>query len=126
MSTQINQYMGYGYMLDYPSARQALIDKWGEGKMDDILDQYHDSAFDSKIVEINGCSLILDGCGGKYLFFGKVFSKTKDGKYLDTQKVEKVKKHIKLTVSYEFKAVFGEDFALQQDPPARYFITHYR
>jgi hypothetical protein len=126
MSTQINQYMVFGFMMDYKKARQSLVDKWGEEKMEELLDQYHDSAFDRKIVEINGCSLIMDGCAGKYLFFGKIFSKTNDGEYLSTQKVEKIKKHIKLTVAYESKAVFGEEFILEQDPPSRFLMTHYR
>lgn len=123
MSVQINQYMGYGYMLDYKEAKQALIDKWGEAKYEELIDQYHDSAFDNKIVEISGCSLISDGCSGKFIFFGKIFNKAKDGYHLNTQKLEKVKKHIRLTVDYEAKAVFGQEFIEAQEAASRYLIT---
>ncbi len=125
MSVQINQYYGYGYYLPYKEARDLLIEKYGEDKYEEISDQYHDSAFKNDIVAINGCSMIEDGMNGKYCFFGKVFEKASNGEYLETIEIKKVKKHIKLLISYEFKKLFGDD-AFEDFQPISILITRYR
>ena len=76
MSVQRNQYFAYGYMLDFTEARDHLVDLLGEDGYTGLSDKYHDSAFDDKIVEVHGCSMIEDGMNGKYTFFGKIYAKS--------------------------------------------------
>lgn len=125
MSVQINQYHCFGYMLPYKEALEALDKKLGSKDLrEELLEKFHDSAFDSKIVDVDGVSLIFDGMGGKYVFFGKVYQKSKDGEYLDTLYLEKPKKYVKLMVSYKFKEYFGDTLEVQK--PKTILLTHYR
>ncbi len=124
MSVQVNQYLCYGYLLDYKEARNYLVEKHGEDKYEEISDDYHDSAFKKEIKEINGCSMIEDGMNGKYTFFGKIFTKSENYEHLQTTVIKKVKKHVKLMVDYEFKNLFGDSFLDYE--PSMILLTHYR
>lgn len=125
MSVQVNQYHCFGYMLPYKEALESLDKKCGsEDLREEILDKFYDSAYNQDIVSIDGISLLLDGMGGKYLFFGKIFSKSKNHEFLDTIQFKKPKKHIKLLVEFKFKEYFDSSF--QDVCPETYLITHYR
>lgn len=125
MSVQVNQYYCFGYMLPYKEALEVLDTKLGsEDLREELLDNFHDSAFDSKIVDIDGVSLVLDGMNGKYVFFGKIYQKSKSYEHLDTVIFKKPKKYVKLMVNYKFKEYFGDAFFDLK--PQTFLLTHYR
>ena len=123
MSVQTNQYAGFGYWLDYKKAEAALEDKYDENQIEDIFDKYHDSAFDDKIVEINGFSMITDGMDGKYFFFGKIDAKSEvyQPLHVVVSKVHSAK--VKKSLKEEIVNVFGTDFNMK---PVSLVFTHYR
>lgn len=126
MSLQINNYLFYGYRLDYKEANEVLLKSFDNNELafDELLDLYHDNQFSEEIVEVNGCSMISDGMDGEYVFFGKVLSKSKDHEQLETQKIKKPKKAEQEKIEREFNRLFNEHFA---DKKADlYFIAHYR
>lgn len=123
MSVQINQYLGFGYMLSYSEGMKALNKLHSEEKAEEIQDEYHDSAFNEDIVEVNGCSMIVDGMNGKYIFFGKIFEKSQNYEHLNTMSMPKVSAKIKKNVQEQIQLVFGTDFSMK---PQITLITHYR
>lgn len=123
MSVQMNQYLAFGYYLDYEESDKVLCEKYSEDERDEIFDKYHDSAFKTEITEINGCSLISDGMNGEYNFFGKIFDKSTVDEPLDTQFMPKVTKKIKENLKKELIGIFGTDFNIV---PEVIILTHYR
>lgn len=124
MSVQVNQYIGYGFFLPFKEARQALVEKFGEEKYEELTDNYYDSAFDSEVKSINDCSMIEDGMNGKYTFFGKVFKKSENYEHLQTCEIPKIGNKIKENVKKEFEAIFGTNF--NEYHAKIMLITHYR
>ena len=124
MSVQCNQYLAWGYMLDFTKAQDVLVSLNGEEGYENIADKYHDSAFKPDIVEVYGCSMIEDGMGGEYTFFGKIFAKSIDGETLNTMAMPEVTERDRIITEHEFKRMFGEMF--NSDNPQYYLITHYR
>lgn len=123
MSVQRNQYVGFGFMIDFKEAREHLIEKLTEQGYEDLSDQYHDSAFDDKIVEVHGCSMIEDGMNGDYTFFGKIYAKSEDHSAIDTMELPAVTERDRIITEHEFTRIFGTDYELE---PKLYIITHYR
>jgi hypothetical protein len=123
MSVQMNQYLGYGYLLPYKDSRKVLEEKHSEDRMEAIFDKYHDSAFKKEMVEVDGCSMIVDGMNGKYIFFGKVFNKSEVHEPLDTTTMPKVSTKIKKSVEEQLTQIFGTNFNLK---PGVILLTHYR
>ena len=124
MSVQCNQYLGWGYMLDFKKAQEVLVKLLGEEGYEDLADKYGDSAFDDVIVEQYGCSMIEDGMGGKYTFFGKVFAKSENYEHLQTTSMPEVDDKTRIVTEHEFNRIFGEMF--NADKPQYFLITHYR
>ena len=122
MSVQMNQYLGFGYMLDYDGARQVLDNQFSEDELDDFFTKYYDSAFEKKIVEVNGFSMIPDGMDGRYIFFGKIFKKSTVYEPLSTTVMPKITTKMKKALSEEFNKLFGD----MEDKPATILLTHYR
>lgn len=123
MSVQVNQYIGYGYILPYNETEKILEAKHGQDNMEDLYDKYYDSAYDKKIVEVNGFSMITDGMSGKYFFFGKIFVKTRTDEMVDSMEFPKLSAKVKKELLAEFENVFG--YAPSQAPNAC-IISHYR
>lgn len=123
MSVQMNQYLCYGYMLPYKESEKALEAKYTEDKIEEIFDEYHDSAFKKEIQEVNGCSLISDGMNGKYNFFGKIYQKSKVYEPLDTTTMPKVTAKVKKMIEEQMLELFGSDLNVK---PAVVLLTHYR
>lgn len=123
MSTQINQYVIYGYQFDYNDVQKVLNEKFGEEKKEEIYDLYYDSAFKKEVVEVDGCSMLIDGYDGKYIFFGKFFEKTNNYEYLETMEVPKVSSKVKKNLEEQVQKLFGTNF---DKKPKIYFVTHYR
>lgn len=123
MSVQMNQYIGYGFLLDYKLAEKALEAKYSEDEIENIFDKYNDSAFTKELVEIDGCSLISDGMNSKYMFFGKLFKKSDNYEPLDTTAMPKVGAKIKKSVREKFLNLFGTDLNVQ---PSVVLFTLYR
>lgn len=121
MSVQTNQYLGYGFMLPY-SVLDVLQDKMSESELDELLDSFHDSAFNEKIVEIDGVSMLVDGMNGDFVFFGKVYAKSSDGFPLSTQKMPQVSLETQVLVSTQMRKYFGP----QEVPAELMLITLYR
>lgn len=125
MSTQINQYHCFGHLLPYEEAKEAIINHFNSEDMyEKLMDDFHDSAFDNKIKEIDGISIIQDGMDGKYIFFGKIYSKSSDHCYIETFEVEKPKKYLKLLLKFKLKEYFGDKF--NELKPNTMLLTHYR
>ena len=123
MSVQCNQYLCYGYMLDFTQARNYLVAALGEDGYTDLSDKYHDNAFKSDIVQVYGCSMIEDGMGGKYTFFGKIYAKSSNGEVLETPEFAAPDTRTEIITEHEFHRIFGEDFGVE---PRTYLLTHYR
>lgn len=125
MSVQCNQYLAWGYMLDFKKAREVLIElNGGEEGYAELADKYSDNAFKPDIVEVYGCSMIEDGMAGEYTFFGKIFAKSENDVPLSTMSMPEVTERDRIITEHEFKRVFGEMF--NSDNPQYYLITHYR
>lgn len=125
MSVQCNQYLCYGYMLDFKDARDHLVETLGEDGYTDLSDKYSDNAFNADIVQVHGCSMLEDGMDGKYTFFGKIYAKSNNGCFLQTAEITAPEPGTRANIitEHEFRRLFGEDF----DVEARtYLITHYR
>jgi len=110
-------------MLPFNTSELALNQKYSMDEKDDLFDKYHDSAFDEKVVEINGCSIISDGMDGNYNFFGKIFKKSKNYEHIQTTKMPKVSSKVKKNVEGEIIKVFGTTLNVKPD---FYLLTHYR
>lgn len=123
MSVQTNQYAGFGYWLDYKQAEAALEAKYDTDQIEDIFDKYHDSAFDKKIVEINGFSMITDGMDGNYFFFGKIDAKSEVYEPLNVTIAKIPSTKVKKSLKEEIVNVFGTDFNMK---PVSLVFTHYR
>lgn len=123
MSVQMNQYLGYGYLLPYEESMNLLVEKYTENGMIDLLDKYNDSAFDDKIVEINGFSFICDGMNGRYNFFGKIFIKGKNDMPCKTTKIPDATDDLKTHLVVEFINIFGD---VMKTEPSSVLISHYR
>lgn len=123
MGVQTNQYAGFGYWLDYKQAEAALEAKYDEDGIEEIFDKYHDSAYDQKIVEINGFSMISDGMNGEYFFFGKIDAKSEVYEPLHVAVAKVPSAKVKKALKEEIVNVFGTDFGIK---PASIVFTHYR
>ena len=124
MSVQCNQYVAYGFMLDFTEAREHLIKTLGEEGYEDLSDKYHDNAFKPDIVEVHGCSMIEDGMGGKYTFFGKIYAKSSNYEPLESMVIPKeIPIKDAIITEHEFKRLFGIDFNVE---PQLHLIAHYR
>ena len=123
MSVQINQYAGFGFFLNHKEAIKALEAKYDEDKIEDIFDKYHDSAYDQKIVEVNGFSMIDDGMSGEYTFFGKIDQKSQCDCPLNLYVYKSPSAKVKKLLNEEIINVFGTDFGLK---PACIVFAHYR
>jgi hypothetical protein len=110
-------------MLPFKESEKALKVKYSEAEIEDIFDKYYDSAFDKKVMEFDGCSLISDGMNGEYNFFGKVFVKSKVYEAMETSSMPKVTPKIKKNVEEQLMKVFGNDFGIK---PKIMIVTHYR
>lgn len=125
MSTQVNQYCGYGYMLPYRSVMDCLNSLYGEQGMDNIVDSYYDSAFDDTIVEINGFSMVIDGHSGEYVFFGKIFAKVYEYDYiLENTVLTELDERDKVSLKFELGMLFDGKF--NDISPSYNLITRYR
>jgi hypothetical protein len=124
MSVQCNQYFCYGYMLDFNKARDALIKLYGEeGYEQNVADVYYDSAFEKEITEVYGCSMIMDGMNGKYIFFGHIYAKSENHQPLETTHIPELTERVKIITEHELNRIFGTDFGVK---PEFIFLTHYR
>lgn len=123
MSVQCNQYIAYGYMIDFKAAREILIDIYGEEGYEDLADKYGDNAFKPDIVEVHGCSMIEDGMAGKYTFFGKIYAKSGNYEPLESMLIPEPTERDKIIVEHEFNRVFDNRII---DNPAVHLIAHYR
>lgn len=123
MSVQVNQYLGYGYLIPYDDGIELLEKRHSEDKIEELIDSYNDSAYNKDIVEINGISVLFDGMNGKFIFIGKVFKKSSNYEYLETTIMPTVNKKVKDTLSAECINVFGKTF----DEKAQFtLVTMYR
>ena len=123
MSVQMNQYLGFGYLLDYKKAISVLEKKYSEDKIEELMDSYHDSAFKKEVVSIDGCSMIVDGMSAQYIFFGAVSEKSDVYEPLETVVIHKTKSKVKKLVVEKIQELFGTDFDLE---PSTVLLTHYR
>ena len=124
MSVQCNQYLAWGYMLDFNQAQEVLVKLHGEEGYEELVDKYYDSAFKPDIVEVYGCSMIEDGMNGQYTFFGKVFAKSENYEHLQTTSMPEIDDKTRIVTEHEFNRVFGEMF--NSEEPQYFLITHYR
>ena len=123
MSVQCNQYVAYGYMLNFKDARSHLVESLGEEGYEELADKYGDNAFKPDIVEVYGCSMIEDGMGGKYTFFGKIYAKSSNYEPLESMEVPEVSERDRIITEHEFGRIFGTNFEAE---PKLHIIAHYR
>lgn len=123
MSTQVNQYMCFGYMLDFHKAMNHLTETLGDDGYAELVEEYYDSAFKEEWTEVNGCTLLEDGMGGEYTFFGRVFAKASDGNILQTMEIPKIMPKFKKNLEKEFQRIFNGKFDVK---PKYILVTHYR
>jgi hypothetical protein len=125
MSVQINQYIILGYKFDYDEFTTAYLH---DESYDALLDDYHDSAFDAKIVECNGLSMIFDGMNGKYVYVGKIYTKSADGEYLDSINMDNFNqtKDYQILLKSLINLVFNKTKPVDRLDIHLYLVTHYR
>ena len=127
MSVQCNQYIGYGYMMEYDDVHDFFQKHGGADYWEDqICDTYHDSAFDDKIKEVYGCSMIIDGMDGKYVFFGKLYAKSKNHSALDSMEIPTPTERDRIITEHEFRRVFEGFEPCEWLEPKLHYIAHYR
>lgn len=123
MSVQLNQYLGYGYILPYKDTMKALEAKYQESEIEALFDKYYDSAYKADIVEVNGFSFIVDGMSGKFCFFGKLFLKSKGYDPLPTTSMPEIPLSLQEDLVQEYHRVFGD---FDSVTPNTALITLYR
>lgn len=123
MSVEINQYLGYGILLPYQETRTLLDEIYDEENLEILFNEYHDSAYKKEIVEVDGCSMIVDSMSGKYIFFGKILDKSTQYEPLNTMVIPKVSSKIKKTIIEQYKKVFNKDDQIKLD---MILLSHYR
>lgn len=119
----MNQYLSYGYLLPYDKARNALEKIHTEDGAEEIFDKYYDSAYDKKIIEIEGFSIIQDGMNGEYIFFGKIYKKSRVHEPLSTTTMPKVTAKVKKQLVEQCIKLFGDTFEVKSET---ILLTHYR
>ena len=97
--------------------------KYDETKIENLFDAYHDSAYDQKIAEVNGFSMIDDGMNGEYIFFGKIEQKSQCDCPLNLYKSVMPSSKIKKLLNEEIINLFGTDFGMK---PTCIVFAHYR
>lgn len=105
MSTQINQYLGYGILMsksEWKELTENFDDDWHEA----LNDAYADSAFDTKITEINGFSLISDSWCNDFYFYGKCFAKSANESHLETTAVDVVSQELRYDLFHSYEKLF--------------------
>lgn len=119
----MNQYLCYGYLLPYDQSKEALEKLHTQAGAEEIFDKYYDSAYDKKIIEVEGFSIIQDGMCGEYIFFGKIFQKSSVHEPLSTTTMPKVTAKMKKQLVEQCIKVFGDTFEVK---PETILLTHYR
>lgn len=76
MSTQVNTYVMFGFVLDYDEARKMFTKTNPHVELFDFLEDYMDSAFDDKINPKDDISVLYDGRDGVYIAAGHVIAKS--------------------------------------------------
>lgn len=123
MSVQRNEYLGFGYMLDFKKAREVLIEQYGEDGYEELSEEYSDNAFNNDIVEVHGCSMIEDGMNGRYTFFGKIYAKTENYEAFETQEIPEISLRDRIITEHEYCRIFATDLGVE---PKLHIIAHYR
>src|SRR5690349_15582244 len=99
MSVQRNQYLMWGVKKPYEFAKEwEAANKKDDPDFDGFYNHFEkfidDSAFDSKITEVDGIFCLFDGMNGKYIVIGKVLAKSSDHEPItyEPMKIKKPKK----------------------------------
>ena len=127
MSTRSNQYLAFGYMVDYKLAQQVLEAKYGdEDTAFDAVELFTDNGYEEKILPHNGVNVIKDGMSGEYFFFGKIVEKAEIDFPLPTVAVGTVKRKDQLNILAQFYALFGKvPGEMNLNKPGWFVINHY-
>lgn len=83
MSVQINQYFGFGKVLDGKEVK-AWEMRYGKDFYNELERFCGDSAFKEEIAEHDGLTLLYDGMNGESHFIGRILNKTTDHRFMDS------------------------------------------
>ena len=81
MSTQVNQYLIYGIKLPYIWGKEWER-KTGKSFYETFENFLNDSAFNDKIAQEEGLTIIFDGMDGEYIFIGYCSAKSGNHEFL--------------------------------------------
>ncbi len=107
MSTNINQYVGYGILMT-PKEWQELTKSFSKEWHENVMDSYRSSVFDNKWAEINGFSLIDDPMNDEFYFYGKIYAKSTEDAPLDMLAVEIPNQELRYDLFHAYQALFKQ------------------
>ncbi len=107
MSTNINQYIGYGILMT-PKEWKELTKAFPEEWYRNLSESYNSSAFDNKWVEINGFTFIDDPMCEEFYFYGKIYAKSTEDKSLGLLGVEVPNQELRYNLFHAYQALFKQ------------------
>jgi len=121
MSVQQNHYEIIGAKFGYNEFHKELMAAKGltEEEVEDLLDDYHDSAFKG-IQHHNGLCIICDGMNGEYVYVGHILQKS--GNY---GRIGEFKSQGKNPSAKAVRKMMVDQLGLDR-PCRRCAFTHYR
>lgn len=123
MSTSVNQYLIFGYRLDYNEAKERLEATHGE-QAEEVREKYDDNGYDKKIGHFEGVTFIDDGMNGEYAYFGIIKEKAPIDDWiptLDLSKCRSKSKDVRL-VQEQASIFFGRPI---ETSPSWHLLTHW-
>ncbi len=123
MSTSVNQYLIFGYRLDYNEAKELLEAAHGE-QADEIQDKYDDNGYRKEIGHFEGVTFIADGMNGEYAYFGIIKEKAPIDDWIpaiDFGKCRSKSKDVRL-VKEQAQIFFGRAI---ETSPSWHLLTHW-
>ncbi len=129
MSVQINQYLIYGIKLPYKWHNEWEKNNEGKDFYDAFRDYMDDSAYDEKIAQRDGITMLFDGMDGNYIFIGYCSAKSSNYGHLGSNGIEipncpvpsSIKDYLEKKIS-EIFSINIEEFGGMKN----YLVAHYR
>ena len=121
MSSCVNQYLIFGYRLDYDEAKALLEATHGE-KSDEMQDKYDDNGYQKEIGHFEGVTFIADGMNGEYAYFGIIKEKARIDDWLSNISIGKAKPKDVRLVQAQAQVFFGRAI---ETLPGWHLLTHW-
>lgn len=121
MSSRVNQYLIFGYRLDYKEAKERLEATHGDN-VDEVQDKYYDNGYQKEIGHFEGVTFIDDGMNGEYAYFGIIKEKGPVDDWISSVSIGRAKRKDVELVYTQAKAFFGRAI---ETSPGWHLLTHW-